>query len=50
MNKAGTGTDMMSYILGYCKGKSVVEIDGGIDCADDGDGNITISEVDDNGD
>ncbi len=40
--------DMVSYIMGHSKGESdgasVVEINGAVNCADDGDGNITITE------
>lgn len=36
--------DIISYILGNESGKTVVEITGEINCADDGQGNITITE------
>lgn len=40
--------DIISYIIGYDAGESkaqgTVVIDGGITCADDGEGNITITE------
>lgn len=40
--------DIVSYILGYESGKNngstAVEITGSINCADDGQGNITITE------
>lgn len=40
--------DIVSFILGLTKGKaegaSNIVIEGGINCADDGNGNITITE------
>ena len=41
--------NFISYILGFIKGKSEgsknVVIEGAINCTDDGNGNITITEV-----
>lgn len=36
--------DEISYILGIESGTGKVAITGGITCADDGEGNITITE------
>ena len=41
--------DATSYIIGHDAGKKVVEITGSIDCTDDGNGNITITEEVNNG-
>lgn len=36
--------DITSYVLGHEAGQGNVIITGAIDCTDDGDGNITITE------
>ena len=36
--------DIISYILGHENGERNVVITGAINCVDDGDGNITITE------
>lgn len=36
--------DAVSYIMGKEDGEKNVEITGAINCADDGEGNITITE------
>lgn len=36
--------DITSYILGTEDGKKNIEIEGGINCTDDGHGNIVITE------
>ena len=41
--------DAVSYIMGKSAGAGVVVIDGDIVCTDDGDGNITIEEVETSG-
>ena len=41
--------DAVSYIIGHDAGKNIVEITGAIECADDGEGNITITEEENNG-
>lgn len=45
--------DDTSYIMGYTSGKTAgksdVVIESGITCTDDGNGNITITEVNGNG-
>ena len=41
--------DIISYIMGKIKGSKNVVIDGDITVVDDGNGNITIEEVNSNG-
>ena len=45
--------DVISYVMGYTSGKSAgkseVVIESGFTCTDDGNGNITITEVTNNG-
>lgn len=40
--------DILSYIIGYTSGEAansgVVDIEGGVTCTDDGEGNVTITE------
>lgn len=36
--------DILSYIMGLVNGSSEVVITGGVNCTDDGDGNITVTE------